>query len=224
MRTMPKIKIDNIAVLTSQKSWFVPYARRFVENLRQKGYLSELFYNHEDVGKSFQVVFMLSYFHIAGERFLKMHKHNLVVHESDLPSGKGWAPLFWQILEGKNKIPVVLFEAVAGVDKGPIYLKDCIVLEGHEFNDEIRRMQAEKTIEMCQRFLDDYENIKAVPQNGEESFYPKRTPADSELDAEKSLGSQFDLLRIVNNDDFPAFFNYRNHKYIIKIFKADQGR
>ncbi|MCK4786757.1 MAG: hypothetical protein KAV87_23565 [Desulfobacteraceae bacterium] len=220
---MSKIKIDNIAVLTSQKSWFVPYAHRFVENLRQNGYRSELFYNHEDIGKIFQVVFMLSYFRITDERFLRLHKHNIVVHESDLPSGKGWAPLFWQILEGKNKIPTVLVEAVAGVDEGPIYLKDYIVLEGHELNEEIRKMQAEKTIEMCQRFLDDYENIKAIPQNGKESLYSKRTPADSELDTEKSLASQFDLLRIANNDDFPAFFNHRGHKYIIKIFKVGHG-
>jgi methionyl-tRNA formyltransferase len=221
---MHKVKIDNIAVLTSEESWFVPYAHGFVEDLRQKGYQVQLFHKHEDVGKAFEVVFILSYFLITDVQFLKSHKHNLVVHESDLPSGKGWAPLFWQILEGKNTIPVVLFEAVAGVDEGPIYLKDHIVLEGHELNDEIRRIQAAKTIEMCQRFLDDYENITAVSQNGKESLYPKRTPADSELDPEKSISSQFDLLRIVNNDDFPAFFNYRNHKYIIKIFKADESR
>ncbi len=224
MRKMHKVKKGNIAVLTSEKSWFVPYACQFVEDLRQKDYQSQLFHKHEDVGKAFEVVFMLSYFRITDVQFLKSHKHNLVVHESDLPRGKGWSPLFWQILEGKNKIPLVLFEVAANVDGGDIYIKDYIVLEGSELHDEIRRLQAEKTIEMCQRFLDDYENIKAVPQNGEESFYPKRTTADSELDAEKNLGSQFDLLRIVNNNDFPAFFNYRNHKYIIKIFNANQSK
>ena len=32
---------------------------------------------------------------------LALHKHNLVVHESDLPKGQGWSPMTWQILEGK---------------------------------------------------------------------------------------------------------------------------
>lgn len=41
---------------------------------------------------------------------------------------------------------------------------------------------------------------------GKESFYPKRSPKDSELDINKSLNEQFNLLRIASNEDFPAFF------------------
>jgi methionyl-tRNA formyltransferase len=216
---MHKVKIDNIAVLTSEKSWFVPYACQFVEDLRQKGYQSQLFHKHEDVGKAFEVVFMLSYFRITDVQFLKSHKHNLVVHESDLPRGKGWAPLFWQILEGKNKIPLVLFEAAANVDGGDIYIKDYIVLEGSELHDEIRRLQAEKTIEMCLRFLEDYQSLTPIKQSGQETYYAKRTPQDSQLDVDKSIGEQFNLLRIVNNQEFPAFFCHKNHKYIIHIYR-----
>ena len=218
------MKFESIAVLTSEESWFVPYAKEMVDILEQKGYKSNLFHNCDDIEEDFQVVFILSYFNIINEQSLKKHKHNLVAHESDLPLGKGWAPLFWQILEGKNKIPVVLFEATSEVDEGDIYIKDYITLQGHELNDEIRKKQAQKTIELCLRFLDNYKNLKPTKQTGQGTFYTKRTPEDSELDKEKSVSEQFNLLRIVNNEEFPAFFYYKGHKYILKIFKEEQEK
>jgi len=218
---MHKIVDLKIAVLTSKESWFVPHAEVFVNGLKQKGYDVQLFHSHDPVDESFRIVFMLSYFEIVSEDFLKKHKHNLVVHESDLPKGKGWAPLFWQVIEGKNKIPIVMFEAGKGVDNGDIYIKDHILLEGHELYNQMRQKQATKTIQMCENFLDDYESMKAMPQRGNESSYPKRTQEDSELDINKSLCEQFNLLRTVNNEDFPAFFYYEDTKYILKIFKEN---
>lgn len=213
------MRFQNVAVLTSEESWFVSYAQKLVEILREKGYHSELFHDHQDIEEAFQVVFILSYFNLIKKQFLKKHKHNLVVHESRLPQGKGWAPLFWQILEGENRIPIVLFEASEDVDAGNIYISDYIVLQGHELHDEIRELQAQKSVELCLEFLENYENLRPVSQTGEETFYPRRRPKDSELDVNKSISEQFNLLRIVNNEEFPVFFYRDGHKYIVKIFE-----
>lgn len=213
------MNFKRIAVLTSQESWFVSFAQKLVEILKSKSYEAKLFFRHEGVGDDFPIVFILSYFGIIKKRFLQRHVHNLVVHESNLPKGRGWAPLFWQILEGKNKIPVVLFEATDRVDAGGVYIKDFIVLKGYELYDQIRERQAEKTIELCLRFLDGYEALKLKKQKGTPTFYRKRTPPDSELYLNKTLKKQFNLLRIVNNDKFPAFFHYKGHKYILKIYR-----
>ena len=43
----------------------------------------------------------LSYSKLLSEKDLSKFKNVLVVHESELPKGKGWSPLSWQILEGK---------------------------------------------------------------------------------------------------------------------------
>lgn len=207
-----------IAVLTSENSWFVPYAQELVVALNTKGYDAVLFFEHEMIIEEFEVVFILSYFRIIENEYLAMHKYNLVVHESALPHGKGWSPLLWQILEGKDRIPVVLFEANEKIDEGDIYLADHILLKGHELNGEIRYKQAQKSTEMCLKFLCDYNILKGTKQEGVESHYSKRTPKDSELDIDKSIKEQFNLLRIVNNNDYPAFFYYKQHKYIIKIY------
>ena len=44
-------------------------------------------------------------------------------------------------------------------------------------------------------------------------------------DSNKSLKEQFNLLRIVDNINYPAFFELDRHKYILKIEKAnDENR
>ena len=65
--------------------------------------------------------FYLSYGRIVDAPTRARYGNNLVVHESDLPKGRGWSPMSWQILEGANRIPVTLLEAVDEVDAGPIY-------------------------------------------------------------------------------------------------------
>jgi methionyl-tRNA formyltransferase len=141
------------------------------------------------------------------------------VHPSKVPLGKGWSPLAWQILEGKNKIPVSLFEAVEKVDAGDVYLIDYIDLDGHELNEEIKQQQGLITIRMILKYIDNYTNIKGVSQNGEESFYHKRDMNANEIDIDKSISDQFNLLRIVDNERYPAFFIRNGIKYTIKIYK-----
>jgi methionyl-tRNA formyltransferase len=115
-----------------------------------------------------------------------------------------------------------MFEASDGVDNGDIYMKKILKLNGYELNQELRKKQAELTIKMCLEFINNYEKYKIpIPQKGKESFYKKRTPKDSELDINKTIKEQFNLLRIVDNENYPAFFYIDNQKYILKIEKAE---
>lgn len=213
------MRLQKIAVLTSKSSWFLPYAKKFVKILKLNNISARLFLYHKRISKNYEVVFILNYYKIIKQWFLLKHKHNIVVHESYLPKGRGWAPLFWQILDGKNKIPISLFEATAGIDKGDIYLRDWIKLNGSELHDEIRQKQAIKTIELCLRFIKKYNKLRPKIQKGKPSYYKKRSPVDSELNINKTLKSQFNLLRIVNNNEFPAFFYQKGYKYILSIRK-----
>ena len=150
-------------------------------------------------------------------------KHVLVVHESDLPNGRGWSPLTWQILEGENGIPVTLFEAEADVDSGPIYAQQWMQFEGHELIDELRAAQASATRELCRWFVDEYPESaqQAQSQSGAPTYYQRRRPADSELDVEKSLADQFNQLKVVDNERYPAFFTMHGEQYVLRIKRAD---
>ena len=150
--------------------------------------------------------------------------HTLVVHESDLPQGKGWSPLTWQILEGKSHIPVTLFEAAERVDSGPIYAQRWLEFKGHELLDELRYGQAAATRELCRWFVDNYPEsaAEACEQSGEESIYPRRRPADSALDANQTFAEQFNLLRVVDNQRYPAFFDWCDRRYELTITHKSQ--
>ncbi|AJC85237.1 methionyl-tRNA formyltransferase [Campylobacter peloridis] len=202
-----------IALLTSPNQWFVPY----IKKLQQLIPNSLVYYDHEQI-RNYDIVFILSYHKIISKKFLKANKHNIVVHASNLPQGKGWAPLFHQVIEGKNEIVFTLFEADEKADNGDIYLQETLILNGLELYEELREKQANFTTKLCLDFLKKFHDITKTPQKGKESFYPKRTPKDHELDINKSINEQFNLLRISNNEEFPAFFYKNGKKFIIKIY------
>ena len=52
------------------------------------------------------------------------------------------------------------------------------------------------------------------------SFYKKRNPNNNEIKIKKSIFAQFNLLRIVDNKSYPAFFKIYGKKYILRISKS----
>lgn len=212
MQVKVQILVDN------PNSWIIPYAKKLVALINEKDrFYANLLTKGENVVKG-DILFLLS----CEELFKALHlnKHTLVVHESDLPKGKGWSPVSWQVLEGKNKIPITLFEAVEKVDAGKIYYQDSIVLKGDELFTEIKHKQGLYTQKLVLQFLDTYPNVKGIEQEGKSTFYAKRTPKDSELDIHKTIDEQFNLLRICDNDNYPAFFIKNGVRYDLKISKS----
>lgn len=210
----------NITILTDKTSWMNMYNLILKNELENIGHKVNLINSKKELQKG-DIAFFLSCFEIVGSEFLELNKNNIVVHASDLPKGKGWSPASWQILEGKNDIPLTLFEAVEKMDSGNYYIKDVLKLNGSELIDEWQEKLGKKIVEMCIEYVLNYPNIKSNAQIGCESFYQKRTPKNSELDINKTIKEQFNLLRITNNEKYPAFFEYNNCKYIIKISKED---
>jgi methionyl-tRNA formyltransferase len=212
--------INNITVLVDNDSWILPYAEKLVSKLTQKGKSANLTRYHEDVEKG-DVCFFLGCTKIAKEALLNKNKHNLVVHESDLPKGKGFAPVAWQILEGNHEIKVCLIEACNEVDSGDIWLSDVIRLSGTELLAEWRELQGNISIELALRFVREYSTLKAIKQSGKSTSYPRRGPNDSQIDLDKSFRDLIPLLRVVDNNDYPAFFEYKGCKYKIEISKYE---
>ena len=208
-----QILIDN------PKSWIIPYAKDLKLNiLKNFNFDVSLIHNQKKVVKG-DILVMLSCEKIFKK--LNLNKHNLVVHESKLPNGKGWSPLTWQIIEGVNEITVTLFEADEKIDSGNIYASKSIELSGKELIDELRHLQAINTIELILEFIKNYPNNKSYKQDGNSTYYRKRTSDDSKIDIEKTIKEQFNLLRIVDNERYPAFFEYKGQRYYLKIFKNE---
>lgn len=156
---------------------------------------------------------------LASER--ERYRAALVLHASDLPKGRGWSPHIWSILNGADKITVSLLEADDMVDQGAIWLKTEFTLEGHELLPEINNKLFAAELLLMTRAVEQFHQIAPAPQQGDPGPYmPKRSPEDSRLDLNKTIAEQFDLLRVVDSQRFPAFFEYRGRRYLIDIEKA----
>jgi methionyl-tRNA formyltransferase len=207
-------------LMDNTDSWIIPYGQSLKQKLIDRGDDCRIIHDTKKIPEG-DILVLLGCEEILSEEQLNKNEHNLVIHESDLPRGKGWSPLTWQILDGKNTIPITLFEALPEVDSGPIYAQKTMEFEGHELVDELREVQGRYTIELVMEFIEEYPEVEEKPHEGPETFYPRRTPEDSELDPEQSLIDQFNLLRVVDNERYPAFFHHQGHKYVLKVEKAD---
>jgi methionyl-tRNA formyltransferase len=207
-----------VTVIVDNPSWILPYAERLVSEVRAGGDMASLARSYDEVPQG-TVAFLLGCVGIASRDVLARHRRNLVVHESALPKGRGFSPLTWQILEGRSEIPVCLLEAGDDVDAGPVIYRDALKFQGHELIDEIREALGEKTVSLCRRFLVEASPPEGESQSGEASYYARRRPADSRLDPAQSIAQQFELLRVVDNTRYPAWFELRGHRYKITIEK-----
>lgn len=158
----------------------------------------------------------------AGDR--ARYRHTLVLHASDLPKGRGWSPHIWSIVRGERRVIVSLIEATEKVDRGDIWAQRTIEFEGNELLPEINARLFAVEMELMTEAVERGSSLVPRPQPSEGATYErKRTPEDSRLDPEKTIAEQFDLLRVVDNERYPAFFEYRGQRYELKITKRGKG-
>lgn len=211
-------RLLKVNVLSDRDSWLNQYICEFVARLTAAGHDTTWAHDPKDLGTA-DVCFILGCSQMLRPEDLAKSPYNLVVHESALPQGRGWSPMTWQVLEDKRSITVTLFEAAAAVDSGPIHLQTTIELTGCELVEEWRGLQAQATLNLCRNWIRGYPDVArgAHAQSGAPSYYRRRGPADSRLDPECSIASQFDLLRVVDNTRYPAHFEYRGRMYKLLV-------
>ena len=86
---------------------------------------------------------------------------------------------------------------------------------------EIKEKQMNSAFELIHRFVKKFlkeKNIKAYNQKGKSTYFKKIDSTMGKIDVDKSIKSQFNILRTRNNQKFPAYFYYQNRKYKLKIY------
>ena len=72
-------------------------------------------------------------------------KKYYTVHESNLPRGRGFSPIKWQMLKGKNNIQFSLIRLNDAIDGGNIIMKKLIKFRTTDTFNEIKKKQIETT-------------------------------------------------------------------------------
>ena len=206
-----------IQILTDKNSWFFKNQEKTPS--KYKKYLKKnLLTNHLQIKKNYEITLIISYYKIIPNKFLSNSKHNLVIHESDLPNGRGMSPLYWQILKGRKKITFTLFECTKNMDEGKYYIKKNFYFEPTLIYEEIKEKQLKYAFDLIELFLKKYakkKNIKSYYQKGKPTYFPKIQASFSELNINKTIKSQMNKLRTRDNVNFPAYFFYKKKNILL---------
>lgn len=212
----------HISIVSDPPGWFTHHAHDLARRLTNAGHNAQAFDRQADIIDG-SIAFYLSCTGLTPPELLARNTWNLVVHASDLPKGRGFSPLVWQVLEGQNDIPLTMITMAEAADAGDIVMQRNLRFEGHELNDEMRTQMGDAIVEMCVEMATSSQPPLTSPQSGESTWYARRKADDSRLDVDRTLAEQFDLLRVVDNDCYPAFFDLRGHRYIVRVSKQEEA-
>jgi len=196
-----------IQILTSKNSW-LNLNKQILKDQKKIWNTVKIINSHKLIKKNYDITAILSYYKIIPEKFLKYSKYNLVVHESNLPNGRGFSPLYWQIINGQKNIFFSLFECSKKMDAGGIYLKKKFYFSPTLTFNEIKNKQLNSALKLIENFIKNFKKnkIKSYAQKGKVSYYKKISLNLSKIDIKKSLFSQMKIIRTRDKKNFTSYF------------------
>ena len=211
----------NISILISSTENPVNiYIDKWVE--KNKNHQISIIHSKEEL-TSGDILFLISCSDIISKLERSKFMKTLVIHASDLPRGRGWSPHVWEIINGATDITLSLLEAEDKVDTGDIWKKTIVSIPKTALFDEINELIFNAELELMDFAIANYNTIKPKKQsNIDSTYWPKRSPKDSEIDVNKGISEQFDLIRICDPDRFPVFFYKNGERFNITIKKDNE--
>jgi methionyl-tRNA formyltransferase len=213
-----------IAILCSDPAHPVmPSLRQWQADRQAEGHEVSLLRDKVELTRG-DILFLVSCAQIIRPADRAGYRAALVLHASDLPRGRGWSPHIWAVLGGQSDITLCLLEASEPVDSGRVWLRARFTLEGHELLPEINAKLFAAEMQLMTEAVGRFDTIQPEAQTGEPGPYlRRRTPADSRIEPDRTIAEQFELLRVIDNERYPAFMEFRGKRYRIKIEKIDDA-
>lgn len=190
----------------------------FYELIRK--YLSEM---NVTIGESlpqhtegYDLIVLWSYRKIIPD--VAKNKNVILFHSTDLPEGRGWAPIYYTLSRSKKEFVIAGIRAGEEVDAGDLIVKARFKIKDNYTAEVVRQWDSEISIMLIKEILKRFEgrDIKGAKQIGEATFYSKRKPENNEIPLNLQLADVVNHLRACENTH-PAFFYYGKTKYYINI-------
>lgn len=145
-------------------------------------------------------------------------------HETNLPIGRGCAPLQWTVINGIGSIWVTFFHLESKMDSGVFISQRSKNIEKTDLLSDLRSKADKIIVDMIEDCLPSLLHGERLIHKSQESwgtpvYYRKRTSEDSRLNPSKSLNELWDLIRVCDPEKFPAFFEIEGKKIYLKAWK-----
>jgi methionyl-tRNA formyltransferase len=168
------------------------------------------------------VIFAVGFSQILKEEWLQLAKNGCIgFHPTQLPKGRGRAPIAWLILEGKPGA-ATFFKMGMGADDGPIYIQEGFEVDS---NDDVQSL-VPKVQKAAANAIDKLipklksGNWQSVPQNEDEAtYYAKRDPIDGLINWNLKA-TEIDRLVKATTFPYPGAFSFVRGS-IVKIWATD---
>ena len=206
--------MKKISILVDHKSWILKYARLLLKEIKKLNHPVTFARKHSEIKKG-DILFILGCKKLLKKSSLKKNKFNLVIHESNLPKGRGMSPVSNQILRKKKKIICTMFNATHKMDNGPIVLKDSFKIKKDDFYEDWRLKQGMTTIKMCLKFLN-LNQVVLKNQNGKPTYFKKLNKYMFEFKVNSSIKKQHQILQAADFKKFVPFFRIKKKIFYIK--------
>lgn len=177
--------------------------------------------NHEKIPANADIVFVLNYDKIIPIHFFNLYKFGMIViHSSDLPNGRGWAPIYNSINNSDEEFVITALKINEKVDRGDIIMKLRIKKPKFITNKNLRDIDEDGTILLVNKIIELVstgmnEFFKGIPQNSCNTVYNKRrTKKDNLINFDETINNS--LLHILaTNEDYPAYIELEGEKIYI---------
>ncbi len=107
------------------------------------------------------------------------------LHASRLPAYRGFAPVVWQILEGRDEVGLSLFELTAGIDEGDVVAASSVPLGGEDTVGDALEGLERLSVAMVGDHLPDLLDGRAQPRpqdHAQATYRGPRSAEDGEID------------------------------------------
>lgn len=173
---------------------------------------------HHDECAGGDLLLALSYPRIVPMEVRSIYSKAAVLHASPVPLGRGWSPANWMLENLETKFTVSLLEMTDKVDAGRI-------LDQREFEfpisglwDSFSSVLEETQFSLIHSAVSGRVDFaSSSEQSGKESYFPRRTPENSEINPSKSIVSQWGVIRAADPDRYPNYFYLHGNKYKLSV-------
>jgi methionyl-tRNA formyltransferase len=147
----------------------------------------------------------------------------ILFHSSPLPVGRGWAPIYNSITKCLSHYTISGLFAARELDTGDLIVQARFAIEDHYVAADLRKWDAEICVLLIEMILKKIElgPISAKTQEGKHCTWPRRKPAENEIDIRRPFAEVIPHLRACE-EDHPAFFMLNKCKYNVTV-KAEKA-
>lgn len=166
-----------------------------------------------------EIIYVIGWRWIIGKSILDIPRFGCVgIHFSLLPKLRGSAPVSWSIISGEKKTGLTLFFFNKRADAGDIIAQLKTSISIYDDANTLRERLEKKAIETIKKYAPLLRKGKAPRRKQKElkaSYAPRRWPALSEIDWDKSSREIYDVIRATTFPYPGAYTYYAGRKLII---------